>query len=475
MATTSHRTSAGLGARTAPGQTYDEAVNLRPVAPIILALALVGGLASCSGEPEPVIETGEVGTATVVEVVEAPANVVAAAAATITASATGSVRTIRVADGQRVSKGDVLLVIDSPETERALASARQQAAAAPTPIDLPGVGTTDTNTQAAAAAAQAFDQAREAARQIPDRQLRTQALQQVAAAEAQYRAVLAQADATASQVNQGITGLEQALAGLTRLQQVQAQTALASAERAVDELTVRAPISGRVVVGASAAASSGTGDLSGLVDQLPDSVAGQAESLLGGGGSSTSGGSTTGALEVGSPVSSGDPLLTITDVSTLSLRAEVDETDVLLVHKGVRADVELDAVPGASYQGVVRNVDLSPTTTSRGGVTYVVRLDLGGGTMPDGLPAPKPRPGMSAITSLRVAVEKDTVAVPVSAVYRDGDADAVWIVENGVAESRPVSIGAQGEDFLQVTDGLQVGDLIVTRGADQVQDGQQIP
>ena len=40
-------------------------------------------------------------------------------------------------------------------------------------------------------------------------------------------------------------------------------------------------------------------------------------------------------------------MLTITDTSTLTLRAEVDETDVLLVRKGVKADVELDAVPGA--------------------------------------------------------------------------------------------------------------------------------
>jgi RND family efflux transporter MFP subunit len=178
---------------------------------------------------------------------------------------------------------------------------------------------------------------------------------------------------------------------------------------------------------------------------------------------------------VGSPVSSGDPILTITDVSTLSLRAAVDETDVLLVRKGVKADVELDAVPGASYRAVVRNVDLSPTTSTRGGVTYVVRLDLGGGTLPDGLPAPKPRPGMSAVAALLVAIERDTLAVPVSAVFRDGERDAVWIVDDGVAETRTVSLGAQGADFLQITDGLEVGDVIVTSGADQVREGQELP
>ena len=438
----------------------------------ILVVALSLAVSSCSGDSQPEVQTGEVGTATVVEVVEAPANVVAAAAATVTAAATGTVRTLRVTDGQRVNRGDVLLIIESPETERALSAAQQAASAAPPPIDVQGL---DTSTdQATTSANLAFGRARDAARQIPDRQLRRQALLQIAQAEAQFLAASAQANVTTGQINQGIAGLQNSLAGLTQVQQDQAQAVLASAERAVADLTVRAPISGRAVIGASAAAVSGGSDLSGLASQLPDSLAGQAEALVGG-GSSSAGGSTTGTLQVGSPVSVGDPLLTITDVSSLSLRAEVDETDVLLVHQGVKADVELDAVPGASYRGVVRNVDLSPTTTSRGGVTYVVRLDLGGGTLPDGSPAPRPLPGMSAIASLRVATERDTLAVPVSAVFRDGENDAVWYVGGGVADVRAVTVGAQGEDYLQITDGLKVGDLIVTKGADQIRQGQEVP
>ncbi len=124
--------------------------------------------------------------------------------------------------------------------------------------------------------------------------------------------------------------------------------AVRAAQQAVDDLNVKAPIAGRVVFGASAGSGGGS-DVSGLVDQLPSSLAGQAESLLGGGGSGSGGsGSTTGIVSAGSPVSDGDPILTITDTSLLTLRAEVDETDVLLVRRGVKADVELDAVPGAA-------------------------------------------------------------------------------------------------------------------------------
>jgi multidrug efflux pump subunit AcrA (membrane-fusion protein) len=298
-------------------------------------------------------------------------------------------------------------------------------------------------------------------------------LQQVAAAEAQLAAAQAQAQATVDQINSSVATLEQSLASFTQAQQVQAQAAVGAAQRAVDALTVRAPIAGRVVFGASAGGGGGD-DLAGLVDQLPSSIAGQAESLLGGGGGESSG-SSTGIVSAGSPVSDGDPVMTVTDTSELSLRAEVDETDVLLVRKGVRADVELDAVPGARYRAVVRNVDLSPTTSSRGGVSYVVRLELGGGTLVDGSPAPRPRPGMSAVASLRVLTSENVVAVPVAAVFRDGEQDAVWVVVDGVPEERVVTLGAQGEEYLEIADGLREGETVVVRGADQVVSGEELP
>ena len=410
-----------------------------------VALAVVLVVSACSSDEAPAVETGAVGQQTVIERVEAPASVVAAATAIVTSPANGTVARVVVRDGQRVKRGRTLFVVDSPETEQRLAQAEQAASGAPAPVDLPQASTGASAQQAAAAAQRAFAQAREAAKQIQDKDLRQQALQQVAAAEAQLAAA-----------------------------QAQAQAAVGAARKAVVALTVKAPIAGRVVLGASAG-SGGGDDLSGLVDQLPSSLAGQAESLLGGGGGGAGSGSSSGIVSAGSPVSDGDPILTITDTSELSLRAEVDETDVLLVRKGVRADVELDAVPGARYRAVVRNVDLSPSTSSRGGVSYVVRLALGGGTLADGSPAPAPRPGMSAVASLRVITSEDTTAVPAAAVFRDGDRDAVWVVNDNVAEKQYVALGAQGEEYLEVVDGLSEGDTVVVRGADQVVEGEELP
>jgi len=299
----------------------------------------------------------------------------------------------------------------------------------------------------------------------------------VARGEAEYAAARAQAQVAVGRFNAGIGSLSDALASLSGAQRIQTRAAVAIAERTVAGLTVRAPIDG--VVALASGAGGGGADVSGLLGQLPAEAQGQASALLGGGGSGglgTAGGGMAGsALTEGTPVQSGATLLTITDVSELSLTAEVDETDVLLVRPGVSADVELDAVPGATYDAKVRVVGVSPTTSTRGGVSYSVRLTLGGGTAADGEPAPRPRPGMSAVVRLRVRSVTDAVAIPSSAVVRDGNRDTLWVVANGKAHRRAVQLGAEGDAFVEVREGVKPGDRVVIRGAERVREGQELP
>jgi len=174
-------------------------------------------------------------------------------------------------------------------------------------------------------------------------------------------------------------------------------------------------------------------------------------------------------------VQSGQTLATVTDSSTLSLTAQVDETDVLLVRRGVEAKVELDAVPDATYDATVVTVDPTPTTSSRGGVTFTVRLSLDRGRAAAGTLAPTPRAGMSAVARLRVRTARDVVSAPAAAVFRDGRLDSVWVVANGKARKRTVQLGAQGESRVQVLTGLKLGERLVVRGADRVRAGQQVP
>jgi molybdate-binding protein len=81
---------------------------------------------------------------------------------------------------------------------------------------------------------------------------------------------------------------------------------------------------------------------------------------------------------------------------------------------------------------------------------------------------------MSAVADLKVRTADNAVAVPVSAIVRDGSTDAVWVVKNGLVERRTVRLGAEGEANVQVVEGVQPGDTVVVKGADRVREGQQL-
>lgn len=431
---------------------------------------LVSSLAACSGDGGAGIRVAEVGRGTVTEVVEAPATVTAKATATVSAAADGILARLAVRDGQQVRRGQLLLRIESPSARRALRQARQadaQAAAAGT-VAVPVAGTGAA--QADAAARQAFAQARRSARALTDPAARAQALAALRVSQSQYDAARAQADQSADQLAAGLAGLAAAVEALSAAQRVQTRAAVQAARHTVAALTVRAPISGTVSL-SPPASPGGDSSSADLLAQLPESLRGQAGQALGGG---SSGSSVSATVAQGAPVRAGQPLVAVTDASSLSLTASVDETDVLLVSPGVAASAELDAVPEATYPGTVTAVDPLPTPSSRGGVSYVVRVALGRGTTASGSAAPAPRPGMSAVVDLRVRTARNALVVPAAAVFRQGRRDAVYVVKYGVARERLVRLGAQGVAQVQVVEGLAEGESVVVRGVDRVSDGQRL-
>jgi multidrug efflux pump subunit AcrA (membrane-fusion protein) len=435
----------------------------------VVAVAVVAAVASCSEDGAAGVRVAEASRATVTEVVEAPATVTARATATLRAGSDGTVARLRVREGQQVRAGQVLLRIESPGARRALRQAERADARAAAAGATAGVPATLAGAaQADAAAQRAFDRARRAARAIPVRAARAQALSALRVSQSQYEAARARADQAAAQLAAGLGSLSDAVGALSEAQRVQTRAAVAAARRGVRALTIRAPIAGTVSLSAGET-TSGSAGASDLLSQLPESVQSQAGEALGAGSASVA---TVTAQ--GSPVAAGQPLVTITDASTLSLTAEVDETDVLLVRPGVPAWAELDAVPDARYAAEVTTIDPSPTTSTRGGVSYVVRMSLGRGTTADGSTAPTPRPGMSAVADLQVRTSRGAVAVPSSAVFRSGNRDAVWVVANGVARERLVRLGAQGQARVEVLEGVEEGEQLVVRGADRVREGQQV-
>ncbi|SCG56731.1 efflux RND transporter periplasmic adaptor subunit [Micromonospora coxensis] len=447
------------------------ATRPRLLTALLAVVALTGSTAASCGDEKSDVTLAPASRAAVAEVIDAPATVTARAAATVTAPADGTLASLRVQPGQRVRRGQVLAVVSSPSAQERLRQAREALRAADRAGRGVAVGSLGTRRRGTDKAAdEAFDAAREAAGKIADQKVRDALLAQVTSAQKQYAAAARTADEAVRSVQRGVAGLNSAVGALSSAQRLQARQAYDLAKATVDALTLRAPIPGVVQPGGTP--SGGGTDLAALLGggQLP---AGLDPSAL----APTRSGPPPGvddAIPAGGRVTAGTPILTVVDTGALGLLAEVDETDVLLVRPGLTATVELDAVTGATYDATVRSVDVLPSSSARGGVSYRVRLALGAGRLGDQEAAPAPRPGMNAVVRLRVREAADAVTVPASAVFSADGRDAVWLVRDGQADRVAVTVGVQGPDLVQILDGVRAGDQVVVRGADRVTDGQEV-
>lgn len=455
------------------------------IAGLVLSSLLTAGLTACgSGGPSGVTKA-PVAYGAVTQVVEAPATVTPKTQITVTATAAGSVAQLMVADGQHVTAGQTLLRIDSPDAQAQLNAAKAADAQAAAQGKRSSSGSSaidfsESESLADANAQKSFDAAQTTAEQIADPAIKASILKQITSARNQYATASSDVRSTIANFNNGLASASDVVGSLSGAQRTQTQAAVAIAQKTVDSLTMKASIAGDISLRSGVGGASASGvDVSSLLSQLGGnlgSLAGAAGGSLGsaasGGGSSDPGDDTV--ITQGSPVDSGAALLVITDSSTLTLTAQVDETSILQVTPGIAADVQLDAVPDADYQASVISIDSQGQSSSRGGVTYRVRLSLGAGKLGDGSAAPVPRPGMSAVADLQVANKPHVLAVPSAAVVHVGNQDTVWLVASGTAHRHVVRLGAQGDTTVEVSSGLNPGDVIVTSGADKVHDGQKL-
>jgi RND family efflux transporter MFP subunit len=159
--------------------------------------------------------------------------------------------------------------------------------------------------------------------------------------------------------------------------------------------------------------------------------------------------------EVGQRAAAGLQAFTIADLGLLELTANVAEVDIAPIQIGQEAQVTIDALPGRTLQGMVKQIAPS-SSTSQGVVNYPVTVQL---TDPD---LSGVRPGMTGVATLINSQKQAGWLVPSNAITQNSDGAVVTVVRDG--QSLPVRVvpgTPQGEwTFVQSAD-LQEGDQVV--------------
>ena len=161
--------------------------------------------------------------------------------------------------------------------------------------------------------------------------------------------------------------------------------------------------------------------------------------------------------EIGVRSSSGAIVATIADPSQLDLEISVAEADIANVEVGQTAEIEIDALPGQSFSGVVQRI--TPATDSdSSAVSYPVTIRLSDANLADVLP------GMNAVATLasNTAIGPDSWLVPTNGLVKEDDTSTVTVVRGAqtlVITVEPSSI--QGEWTIVQSSELQNGDQVV--------------
>jgi membrane fusion protein, multidrug efflux system len=171
------------------------------------------------------------------------------------------------------------------------------------------------------------------------------------------------------------------------------------------------------------------------------------------------------AVEQGDVVGAQARLFEIGDLSTLVVRVNVSERDVVSLRSGQEAQVGLDAFPGQAYAGSVRRIFPAADPASR---LVPVEIALTGEAMRVA------RPGFLARVALALGTRDGVLLVPGSAVVGDAGAQAVFVVEDGKASRRPVRTGLTSRGMVEIAGGVAEGEVVVTIGNNQLRDGADV-
>ncbi len=174
------------------------------------------------------------------------------------------------------------------------------------------------------------------------------------------------------------------------------------------------------------------------------------------------GGRRSTPIQEGMTVGQRQELFYLPDLSEMEAQVVLNESIVHRVSAGLRATVRFEALPNLVIEGVVVSVGQIPiaqrveTETDRAETDVrffvgIVKLDK---------VAPGLKPGMTTRVDIAVAPRENVLAIPHEAVKSDRGRKVCFVARDETLVRREVRIGQETTDLVEVTDGLEEGDLV---------------
>lgn len=171
-------------------------------------------------------------------------------------------------------------------------------------------------------------------------------------------------------------------------------------------------------------------------------------------------------VQAGEKLSPDMPVFTIVSLNQLTLEAQVPASEIPRVKVGQEVQFKVDGYDGRTFAGKVARINPTAEMGSRAMLVYI-SVDNADGALSGGMFA------KGAITTQKSAVMP---IIPLAALRKDKQQDVVYKIENGKVVAQPVTLGLRNEDdgIVEVTAGLQDGATLVIGKLEGVKPGVKV-
>jgi RND family efflux transporter MFP subunit len=170
--------------------------------------------------------------------------------------------------------------------------------------------------------------------------------------------------------------------------------------------------------------------------------------------------------EPGQQLGGGGAVMRITAPDTVYFQATLSESLFEEVRLGQPVTVRVDALPGRTLGGRVSRILPVASSAAR---SFTIRVDIPTDS--------RMRPQMFARGSILIGTHRNAVLVPKDAVLFDPITDRARIFvtgKNNAAEERPVDVGYMNPQSVEILSGVRPGEKVIVAGQNALQNGDRI-
>lgn len=169
-------------------------------------------------------------------------------------------------------------------------------------------------------------------------------------------------------------------------------------------------------------------------------------------------------VKVGNMIGTDQQVYRVTDFDPLQAILHIPEHEMAKIRKGQRAELRADALPNQTFAGHVERI--SPVVDATTG-TFKVTVYVN--ETKDML-----RPGMFGRVKIVYDTRENTRMIPKSAVMSEDLAQSVYVIKDSLAFKKAIRTGYTNGVNVEVVEGLDDGEIVVTIGQGSLQDSTKV-